>query len=782
MSSPITIVVTAETAQAAQQLAALAQQTGSGLNVVKQQVAQMGQEAAKAGEHVAGMSYYFRSGIDSIRFALAGGGERALFYSLDELTRGLVASGLAMSQLIPILGTLGLAAGAGYLVWEQYAQHQQAVIEQTIELQHALEKLPETLKNIQDAASTGLIGEGAADTLAGILTGQKKYTVTMPAGQALMQGRISQEQYDAARGAAETPATGPLQNPFVQDVEMGGAMVNVEANLAERTKLVNDQLVKRGYLMDELDQKGKATGKYIATPAGQALLEEMKMQKELQLDALTGIDRERAAAKQKFDEDMEHLTTLKREAETNGPGGQTEAQRKLLAGLPALSADIQAAYQNKLDEINQKQAADKVTISPEQIRQQGAQDFLDKNKQIEDEITAKVQSSGKEREAFYQEEYKARVTLATQALYSGQITEEQYSDAVSKAAEQMLESQRKVNEALKREQALRQEIARAQTEGNLKAVEGNPFLTDDQKRQQSIPLYQQLMGQNWQAIGSLAQTAGNSQDQGAQLEARKQMYDLMQQQYEMQQKINEAAGADSWNYQLQGMVTHFTNLKSLAQQTTEIFSGGLDTAMNSVASNMTKVVLGMEKGRKAVLSIEEAILGNLISAIIKAGEQWVVSEVMKYTLGQVLQQTAVATSAATAAEESAVWWTPAVLSTIASAGTTAADAAALVGGAILGFAEGGRPEPGKVALIGEQGPELWVPDEAGTVIPSDRTAAMMQGRGGAGGYAPGSSSAAVNLHFYDERPHPRDYMNSSEGENHVVSIARKNRMKIGVGT
>lgn len=34
------------------------------------------------------------------------------------------------------------------------------------------------------------------------------------------------------------------------------------------------------------------------------------------------------------------------------------------------------------------------------------------------------------------------------------------------------------------------------------------------------------------------------------------------------------------------------------------------------------------------------------------------------------------------------------------------------------FAAGGRPQPGKVALVGEEGPELFRPDTAGTVIPN----------------------------------------------------------------
>ena len=36
------------------------------------------------------------------------------------------------------------------------------------------------------------------------------------------------------------------------------------------------------------------------------------------------------------------------------------------------------------------------------------------------------------------------------------------------------------------------------------------------------------------------------------------------------------------------------------------------------------------------------------------------------------------------------------------------------------FAEGGRPDPDKVSLVGERGPELFIPDTAGTVIPNDQ--------------------------------------------------------------
>ena len=43
----------------------------------------------------------------------------------------------------------------------------------------------------------------------------------------------------------------------------------------------------------------------------------------------------------------------------------------------------------------------------------------------------------------------------------------------------------------------------------------------------------------------------------------------------------------------------------------------------------------------------------------------------------------------------------------------------VVGGIAGAFAHGGRPTPGLPALVGEQGPELFVPDGLGTILPND---------------------------------------------------------------
>ena len=39
---------------------------------------------------------------------------------------------------------------------------------------------------------------------------------------------------------------------------------------------------------------------------------------------------------------------------------------------------------------------------------------------------------------------------------------------------------------------------------------------------------------------------------------------------------------------------------------------------------------------------------------------------------------------------------------------------------ILGFANGGDPPVGQISLVGERGPELFIPKTSGTIIPNDQ--------------------------------------------------------------
>lgn len=61
---------------------------------------------------------------------------------------------------------------------------------------------------------------------------------------------------------------------------------------------------------------------------------------------------------------------------------------------------------------------------------------------------------------------------------------------------------------------------------------------------------------------------------------------------------------------------------------------------------------------------------------------------------------------------------------------------------VLGFADGGRPPVGRVSVVGERGPELFVPDAAGTIIPNH---ALSGGNVSLTINAPGATAETVSM-------------------------------------
>jgi len=50
----------------------------------------------------------------------------------------------------------------------------------------------------------------------------------------------------------------------------------------------------------------------------------------------------------------------------------------------------------------------------------------------------------------------------------------------------------------------------------------------------------------------------------------------------------------------------------------------------------------------------------------------------------------------------------------------------------LGFADGGSPPVGVPSIVGEQGPELFVPNRSGTIIPNNQLSSVLGGGGTSG--------------------------------------------------
>ena len=108
-------------------------------------------------------------------------------------------------------------------------------------------------------------------------------------------------------------------------------------------------------------------------------------------------------------------------------------------------------------------------------------------------------------------------------------------------------------------------------------------------------------------------------------------------------------------------------------------------------------------------------------------------------------------------------------------GDTTSQVLGLVGG-ILGVAGGlqtggslGASDLGKTFLVGEAGPELFVPKQTGTVVPNEALAAMSPGA------APQVNVQVVNV---DDPMTVPNAMSTRQGEQVVLNIIQRNSGKL----
>ena len=85
------------------------------------------------------------------------------------------------------------------------------------------------------------------------------------------------------------------------------------------------------------------------------------------------------------------------------------------------------------------------------------------------------------------------------------------------------------------------------------------------------------------------------------------------------------------------------------------------------------------------------------------------------------------------------------------------------------YAAGGRPEVGAPAIIGERGPELWIPDRAGLIIPNHRIAEFSSGRSLAGPAGRDESPRELrqNLNVFMDR---RAWLDASRDDIEAIAL------------
>lgn len=176
-------------------------------------------------------------------------------------------------------------------------------------------------------------------------------------------------------------------------------------------------------------------------------------------------------------------------------------------------------------------------------------------------------------------------------------------------------------------------------------------------------------------------------------------------------------------------------IRTGAVDSAAILGEALANASHMAASAVTSIVTGTASASQALKTLGKAILAELVGALIELGmRQLMLAAIGKASLAA---QTVATVAAMTAINKAA---TPAAVNmSIATYGSAAVvggaaytaamlegmalsygvNAANMAGGFAAPYAEGGHASAGQLMLVGEEGPELWVPDRGGTVIPNN---------------------------------------------------------------
>lgn len=209
-------------------------------------------------------------------------------------------------------------------------------------------------------------------------------------------------------------------------------------------------------------------------------------------------------------------------------------------------------------------------------------------------------------------------------------------------------------------------------------------------------------------------------------------------------------------------------------------------AIDGVSKGITGLITGTETWGQALRNIGTSVLSIVIDGIVKMFAAWVTGEGLKSAA------VIAAKEAETAADlmKQAATLPGKLIDMLATAvGEGGWAAAALIGAAVaalgLGvaaaegaFAEGGRPEPGKIALVGERGPELWVPDVAGTILPAHVTSDIRSGRGSRNSLSNRSRAErpqVFHTHVWLDQGQMRKHiLENPEGEHAILNVVGKN--------
>ncbi len=233
-----------------------------------------------------------------------------------------------------------------------------------------------------------------------------------------------------------------------------------------------------------------------------------------------------------------------------------------------------------------------------------------------------------------------------------------------------------------------------------------------------------------------------------------------------------------------GVMQWVTQLGSTGQQVAGALQSSLGSTVGDITTQLTSAITQTQSWGAALNNIWRNFGLSMLQAFVQMVAQWAVSKAAMFAIDMVFAAKSLALSLASAAKSLVAWIPAAIAAAISSYGIAAIIGAAAVVGAIAAFREQGGPvEAGRPYIVGEKRPEVFVPNQSGTIVPSvDAYRAIARGPAMAGGGAAEGAMAGkprLLVVYTDHSATVEGLKRRPEFETLVVDINRRNLGEIG---
>jgi hypothetical protein len=351
---------------------------------------QTGQAAEEASGHIRGLTYYFRSGMDSMRFALMGGSNpMAAFYALDEGIRAAVASGMELGTLVPVIGSVLAVIGAGALAWHEWNEGEREAAKNAKDLAEAWKGLPGIITQLNEMQEAGLLTAKQVGEYADVAAGRKKMYWDENHQATPAPTRVEHSGGDYVVGEDGIPIRQPEDTRTVDNAPM--------------TRVEQQQ-----WTMEQATAGGTVSTEYL-----NAVKEAKELIEKANEEALSGLEKQKAEIRDKYNDELQKM----KETLSVLTASMSEAE----IGQSKIVQDLRKAMTEKvLAEQNEIAAAEQAAAKQQLQKAQAAVDLADEQQR-------KQQEADKQHEAELQRQAQLTRDIQRQDL------QDQIEDAKSNA-------------------------------------------------------------------------------------------------------------------------------------------------------------------------------------------------------------------------------------------------------------------------------------------------------------------------------------------------------------